>query len=43
MEVSLRYTDGAQLVAETGSGHAFVVDGPESVGGRNTGPSTTKA
>lgn len=38
MEVTLRHTTGAQFVGETGSGHAVVVDGPESVGGRNTGP-----
>lgn len=38
MEVRLHYTSGAQFVGETGSGHSLVVDGPESIGGRNTGP-----
>lgn len=25
-------------MAETGSGHAIIVDGPETIGGRNVGP-----
>ena len=30
--------DGMSLVAETGSGHAFVMDGAPEGGGRNLGP-----
>ena len=37
MEVTVRHTSGAQFVGETGSGHAIVIDGPEDIGGRNTG------
>lgn len=38
MQARVRWVEGAQFVAESGSGHALVVDGPESLGGRNTGP-----
>lgn len=38
MECSIKWSDGVQFVAETGSGHAFVIDGAPEVGGRNTGP-----
>lgn len=31
------WVDGMQFVGEAGSGHAIVLDGRESVGGRNTG------
>ena len=31
-------TDGMSFVAETGSGHAFVMDGATEGGGRNLGP-----
>jgi putative redox protein len=31
-------TDGMSFVAETGSGHAFVMDGAPEGGGRNLGP-----
>jgi putative redox protein len=31
------WIDGMQFVGEAGSGHAIVLDGRESVGGRNTG------
>jgi len=37
-EASVTLVDGMQFVAETGSGHSFVVDGASDVGGRNTGP-----
>lgn len=37
MEVTIHHTSGAQFVGETGSGHAIVIDGPEDIGGRNTG------
>ena len=38
MECTIKWTDGVQLVAETGSGHALLIDGAPEVGGRNTGP-----
>jgi putative redox protein len=38
MECSIRWVDGVQFLAETGSGHAIVIDGAPDVGGRNTGP-----
>ncbi len=34
----IRWVDGLQFVAESGSGHAIVLDAPEPSGG-NTGPS----
>jgi putative redox protein len=37
MECSIKWLDGVQFVAETGSGHAIVIDGAPEVGGRNTG------
>lgn len=33
----VRWTEGMQFVAESGSGHAFVVDAAEDSGGRDTG------
>jgi len=38
MECAIKWVDGVQFVAETGSGHAIVIDGAPDVGGRNTGP-----
>ena len=38
-EASVRWIDGLQFAGESGSGHAIVLDAPESAGGRNTGPS----
>ncbi len=38
MEARVRWLDGASFVAETGSGHALVIDGPAEIGGRNLGP-----
>lgn len=38
MEARVRWLDGASFVAETGSGHALVIDGPPEIGGRNLGP-----
>ena len=38
MECSIKWVDGVQFLAETGSGHAIVIDGAPDVGGRNTGP-----
>jgi putative redox protein len=37
MEARIRWVDGAMFVAESGSGHAIVVDGPPDHGGRNLG------
>ncbi len=38
MKAVVKWTDGVQFLAESGSGHAIVVDGPPEKGGRNTGP-----
>lgn len=38
MKASVKWTDGRQFVAETGSGHSVVIDGPPDHGGRNSGP-----
>ena len=38
MKAPVKWTDGAMFVAETGSGHTAVMDGPEDLGGRNLGP-----
>lgn len=38
MECTIKWVDGMAFVAETGSGHAFVMDGAPDVGGRNLGP-----
>ncbi|MCE8020235.1 OsmC family protein [Halomonas sp. MCCC 1A11036] len=38
MKASVKWTDGRQFVAESGSGHSVVIDGPPDHGGRNTGP-----
>jgi putative redox protein len=37
MKATVKLVDGMMFVGETGSGHAVVIDGPESVGGRNMG------
>jgi putative redox protein len=38
VKASIKWTDGRQFVAESGSGHSVVIDGPPDHGGRNTGP-----
>jgi putative redox protein len=38
MECTIKWLDGVSFVAETGSGHAFVMDGAPDGGGRNMGP-----
>jgi putative redox protein len=39
MECTVRWVEGGMsFVAETGSGHAFVIDGAPEAGGRNLGP-----
>jgi putative redox protein len=37
-EATVTLVEGMQLVVDTGTGHAFVVDGAPEVGGRNSGP-----
>ena len=37
MKTSIKWVDNVQFVAETGSGHALVIDGAPEYGGRNTG------
>jgi putative redox protein len=38
LKATVKWIDGASFVAETGSGHALVVDGSPEAGGRNLGP-----
>lgn len=38
MKASVKWVDGAQFLAESGSGHSVVTDGAPDQGGRNTGP-----
>ncbi len=38
MKTTVKWTDGAMFVGESGSGHTVVMDGPEDLGGRNVGP-----
>lgn len=38
MKAKIKWHDGVSFVAETGSGHAVVVDGAPDAGGRNLGP-----
>ncbi|MEP4485923.1 MAG: OsmC family protein [Halioglobus sp.] len=37
MQATVKWTDGAMFVGESGSGHSVVIDGPEDLGGRNMG------
>ena len=37
MEARIKWVDGMAFMAETGSGHAFVMDGAPEAGGRNIG------
>ncbi|MBL8311321.1 MAG: OsmC family protein [Burkholderiales bacterium] len=37
MKANVKWVDNVQFVAETGSGHAIVIDGAPEYGGRNTG------
>ncbi len=37
MKARVKWVDGAMMVAESGSGHAVVMDGPPDFGGRNMG------
>jgi len=38
LKVTIKWIDQVSFVAETGSGHAVVVDGSPDAGGRNVGP-----
>ena len=38
MKTRIKWIDGVSFVAESGSGHAIVVDGAPDAGGRNLGP-----
>jgi putative redox protein len=38
MECRVKWVDGMAFMAETGSGHAFIMDGAPEGGGRNLGP-----
>jgi putative redox protein len=38
MKCRINWVEGKQFVAESESGHALVLDAPESFGGNNTGP-----
>ena len=38
MKATVKWTDGAMFVGESGSGHAVVMDGSPELGGRNLGP-----
>ncbi len=37
METIIKWVDGVRFLAESGSGHSVIMEGPESHGGRNTG------
>lgn len=39
MQGRIKWVEGRTFVAESGSGHGLVVDGPAEHGGRNLGPS----
>ncbi|GAA5317054.1 MAG: OsmC family protein [Candidatus Pelagadaptatus aseana] len=38
MQATVKWVDGVQFLAESGSGHTVVMDGAPDHGGRNTGP-----
>lgn len=35
MKATVKWTDGAMFIGESGSGHTIAMDGPEDLGGRN--------
>ncbi|MFT5887793.1 MAG: putative redox protein [Zhongshania sp.] len=37
MKATVKWVDGAMFLAESGSGHSVVMDGPDDHGGRNMG------
>ena len=38
MRARIRWEDGASFLAESGSGHTVLMDGPPEAGGNNSGP-----
>ena len=38
MKATVKWSDNAMFVGESGSGHSVVMDGPADLGGRNLGP-----
>jgi len=38
VKARVKWAEKAAFIAESGSGHALVVDGPPDIGGRNLGP-----
>jgi putative redox protein len=38
MKTRIKWNDGMSFLAESGSGHAVLMDGPPEAGGRNIGP-----
>jgi putative redox protein len=38
MKATIKWIDGARFDGVSGSGHTVVMDGPETIGGRNQGP-----
>lgn len=38
MKTHIKWKDGVSFIAESGSGHTILMDGPPEVGGRNLGP-----
>ena len=38
MKTRIKWNDGMSFLAEAGSGHAVLMDGPPEAGGRNLGP-----
>lgn len=38
MQVNVKWLENMKFVAETGSGHALIIDGPPDIGGENLGP-----
>ncbi|HTJ54653.1 MAG TPA: OsmC family protein [Nitrosospira sp.] len=38
MKTRIKWKDGVSFIAESGSGHTILMDGPPEVGGRNLGP-----
>ena len=37
MQATIKWMDGVRFLAESGSGHSVIIEGPESHGGQNTG------
>jgi putative redox protein len=42
VKARVKWTENAAFIAESGSGHAIVCDGPAEIGGRNLGPRPMK-